>query len=61
MKYEEREPTQDQLDFLYWRGFIWTEHGWDFWKDGKIYDLSAVDLFQIDRIEKEGIFIRGAQ
>lgn len=27
-------------------------------KDGKIYDLSAADLDQLDRIEREGLFVR---
>jgi hypothetical protein len=26
-------------------------------RSGKIYDLSAADLTQLDRIEKEGLFI----
>ena len=29
-----------------------------FSRNGKIYDLSAADLTQLDRIEKEGLFLR---
>lgn len=32
--------------------------GWWFAKDGKTYDLSAADLDQIDRIEREGLFVK---
>jgi hypothetical protein len=28
-----------------------------FFKGGKIYDLSAADISQIDRIEREGLFV----
>lgn len=28
-----------------------------FFKGGKIYDLSAADIAQIDRIEREGLFV----
>ena len=30
---------------------------WLFFKGGNIYDLSAADLGQIERIENEGLFI----
>lgn len=30
---------------------------WMFLKNGNIYDLSAADLDQIERIEREGLFI----
>ena len=36
----------------------WTHMGyWLFFKGGKIYDLSAADLNQLDRIEREGLFV----
>jgi len=31
--------------------------GWHFMKGGTTYDLSAADLPQIDRIEREGLFV----
>lgn len=31
--------------------------GWYFAKRGVVYDLSAADLSQIDRIEEEGLFV----
>ena len=31
--------------------------GWLFFKSGNVYDLSAADLNQIERIENEGLFI----
>lgn len=31
--------------------------GWIFEKHGKRYDLSAADLTQTDRIEREGLFL----
>jgi len=31
--------------------------GWLFVKNNIVYDLSAADLTQIDRIEKEGLFV----
>lgn len=30
---------------------------WRFEKAGKVYDLSAADLEQIERIEREGLFV----
>lgn len=42
--------------FLADKGFICAGN-WLFEKDGIVYDLSAADLSQIDRIEKEGLFI----
>lgn len=32
--------------------------GWFFLKDGVTYDLSAADLTQIERIEREKLFVR---
>lgn len=31
--------------------------GWLFIKDGVAYDLSAADLSQIERIERDGLFV----
>ncbi len=31
--------------------------GWLFMKDGKAYDLGEADLDQMERIEREGLFI----
>lgn len=31
--------------------------GWLFMKDGIAYDLSAADLTQMERIEREGLFV----
>ncbi len=48
------------INFLYPKG--WTPRGdWRFEKDGKLYDLSAADLGQINKIEKEGLFIEEAK
>lgn len=32
---------------------------WIFQKGGKLYDLSAADLEQIERIERDGLFVCG--
>lgn len=52
-----KDPTQEELDFLWRHDFIWVD-GWDFTNGGKTYDLSAADIFQIERIKSEGLFIR---
>lgn len=39
----------------------WTPMGYMlFFKDGKVYDLSASDLAQMDRIEHEGLCVVAA-
>ena len=52
-----RKLDQDALDFLLRRVFIWVD-GWNFEHDGKIYDLSAADLFQLDAIVAKGLFVK---
>jgi hypothetical protein len=57
-----RTPEQDQAarlaacDTLRSTGF-YPIGGWLFMKDGIAYDLSAADLSQIERIEREGLFV----
>lgn len=55
-KEQDRERRFAAIDTLRGTGF-YPIGGWHFMKDGKCYDLSAADLTQIDRIEKEGLFI----
>lgn len=52
-----RERRLAACDRLRGTGF-YPVGGWLFMKDGKIYDLSAADLDQLDRIEREGLFVR---
>ena len=40
----------EPLGWLYMGAFF-------FFKGGKVYDLSAADLSQIDRIERDGLFV----
>ena len=57
MNYEDStERLQNAIDFLSPRGFGQLS-GWQFVKACKVYDLSAADLLQIDRIEREGLFL----
>lgn len=57
-----RTPEEDQrlrfeaCDTLRGTGF-YPIGGWLFMKNGIAYDLSAADLTQIDRIEREGLFV----
>lgn len=38
-------------------GWVWQRQGWRFEKGGRLYDLSAADLGQLERIEREGLFV----
>lgn len=60
MEPETFEQKRDKHDKIY---KILIPLGWrpvgmlTFSKNGKIYDLSTADISQIDRIEKEGLFL----
>lgn len=57
-------PTEEQMNALHRKiellvvpiGFA-TVARCKFSKDGRLYDLSAADLSQIQRIEREGLFL----
>lgn len=54
---EQREANnRKRVLFLVLRGFTPLDNS-RFMKNGKLYDLSAADLEQIDRIEREGKFV----
>ena len=52
----ERTRRFAAVDYLRQHGFR-PSGGWRFHKDGKTYDLSATDLSQIERIERDGLFM----
>lgn len=60
MEPETKEQEQARrfaaVDYLRPHGFR-PLGGWLFYKDGKTYDLSAADLTQIERIEREGLCV----
>lgn len=51
------DPTQEQLDFLLRHDFTWID-GWNFTCEGKLYDLSAADILQIEDIKARGLFLK---
>jgi hypothetical protein len=53
---EDRAARFAACDTLRWTGF-YPIGGWLFMKDGIAYDLSAADLTQMERIEREGLFV----
>ena len=54
---EQREANdRKRVLFLVERGFTPLSNS-RFMKNGKVYDLSAADLEQLERIEREGLFI----
>ena len=53
---QERAARFAACDTLRGTGF-YPIGGWLFMKDGIAYDLSAADLSQIERIEREGLFV----
>lgn len=55
---KDRERRFVAVEFLRPHGFRHI-NGWRFFKNGKTYDLSAADLSQIERIEREGLFLVG--
>lgn len=53
---QRQASNQKRVLFLVQRGFTPLDNS-RFMKGGKVYDLSAADLEQIDRIEREGKFL----
>lgn len=53
---QELRRYHEAADILWPKGFR-SAAGWRFMKDGVTYDLSAADLRQIDRIERERLHV----
>jgi hypothetical protein len=55
MNWEKREPTNEEIKFLKSHGLTKVEkyHQWVFEFGGLLFDLSAADLNQIERIINE--------
>jgi hypothetical protein len=51
-----RERNRKRVIFLLGKGFTPLSNT-HFMKGGKVYDLSAADLEQLERIEREGLFV----
>jgi hypothetical protein len=50
------ENARKRVMFLITKGFTPLSDS-RFMKNGKVYDLSAADLEQLERIEREGLFV----
>ena len=54
----DKSRTRESQTIPKLRSSGWISKGnWRFEKNDKLYDLSAADLTQLDRIEKEGLFL----
>lgn len=47
------EEATERLDFEGWTSL----GNWLFFRNGKVYDLSAANLDQLEKIEREGLFL----
>lgn len=53
---QREENARKRVTFLVTKGFTPLSDS-RFMKNGKVYDLSAADLGQLERIEREGLFV----
>lgn len=56
-EFRNRMRWLNSIDELSMKGFMPYGQMWHFIKDSIVYDFSTADLTQIDRIEREGLFV----